>query len=419
MRIAIIGSGISGLTIAHYLNQKHDFVLFEKEAWIGGHAHTQRVDDMNIDTGFIVFNDKNYPNFKKLLDSLGVEYQKTEMSFSSSNKFLNLEYKGSNLNGLFANRLNFFNFKFYKFIIDIINFNRLAKSRKYFINETVGQFISRYKFGEYFVQGYLLPMGSAIWSMGISDMYDFPIDFLVTFFNNHGLLDFKNRPQWYTIRGGSIQYVNKLKAAFADKIKINTEVLSVIRNNNNILLKYRDINGQLCEEYYDKVVFANHAPEVLKILGMTVTPVEHDILSNILTSKNEVVLHHDISLLPKHKNAYASWNYLYDNNSAIQATVTYNMNILQNINCSSMEDSSKIYCVTLNNSQIIDPNKILAKYVYYHPIYSVSSMMARNRWQEISGFNHTYFCGAYWYNGFHEDGVVSALKVCNQLGILI
>ncbi len=418
MRVAIVGSGISGLTLAHYLNKKHDFVLFEKDNWIGGHAHTEHVDNLSIDTGFIVFNNRNYANFKQLLDVLQVEYQATEMSFSVSSSLLNLEYKGGNLNGLFADRFNFLKPKFYQLILEIIKFNRLAKNRKYEMHETVGAFVNRYKFGRYFIEGYLLPMGSAIWSMGIKDMYDFPMDFLVKFFNNHGLLDLKNRPQWYTVKGGSIEYVKKIKEPFQDKIMANTRVLSVVRSDQNILVRYKNNKDEVFEESFDKIVFACHTPDILSILGDGAKKLEKDILSSIPTSSNEVVLHYDISLLPKHKNAYASWNYLLDNNSTNKATVTYNMNILQKL-VDDFKTDSKTYCITLNNSEKISPEKIISKYVYYHPIYSVDSMLARNRWDEISGIGHTYFCGAYWYNGFHEDGVVSAIKVCRQLGVAI
>lgn len=416
MRIAIVGSGISGLTIAYYLNKKHDFVMFEKDNWIGGHAHTEHVDNISIDTGFIVFNNRNYPNFKQLLDILKVEYQATEMSFSVRSSLLNLEYKGSNLNGMFADKFNLLNPKFYKLILEILKFNRLAKNRKYEMHETVGAFVNRYKFGRYFIEGYLFPMGSAIWSMGLKDMYDFPMDFLVKFFNNHGLLDLKNRPQWYTVKGGSIQYVNKIIEPFQDKIMINTKVLSVARNNGKILVRYKNNIGTVLEDTFDKIVFACHTPDILSILGDDAKSLEQDILSSIKTSRNEVILHYDTSLLPKHKNAYASWNYLVDNNSTNKATVTYNMNILQKLEqCSN----NKIYCITLNNSEKIAPEKIISKYIYYHPIYSVDSMLARNRWDEISGTDNTYYCGAYWYNGFHEDGVVSAIKVCRQLGVAI
>ena len=226
MRIAIIGSGISGLTVAHYLNKEHEVVIFEKDSWIGGHAHTVYVNDLAIDTGFIVFNNKNYPNFKKILDDLNVEYHATEMSFSVSNPQLNLEYKGKGLDGLFADKFNLFRPKFYQLIFDIIKFNRLAKQKKYASHETVGDFVTRNNFGKYFIEGYLCPMGSAIWSMGIKDMYSFPIDFLVTFFNNHGLLNLTNRPQWYTIKGGSAEYVKKIITPFSLTTLYNPHTLT-------------------------------------------------------------------------------------------------------------------------------------------------------------------------------------------------
>lgn len=413
-KIAIIGSGISGLVAGHYLHSKYDITIFEKEDWIGGHSHTISVNkDLAVDTGFIVFNNRNYPNFKQLLDELGVKYQPTEMSFAVRNDEAKLEYKGSDLKGLFADRFNIIRPKFYRLILEILRFNSLAKTRQYDPEDKAEDFIKKHKFSRDFVDGYLLPMGSAIWSMGLKDMYKFPMDFLVKFFANHGLLDLKNRPQWYTIVGGSQQYVEKLVAPFHDKILLNSEVVAVRRQADKVLVSYRieqKSQKEFLTQEFDHVIFACHSPQVISILADNMTSLEYDVLSQIKTSANNVVLHTDTNLLPRRPHAYASWNYLFTKNSNSQATVTYNMNILQRL--SSFQTASTTYCVTLNGKELIDPSKIIAEFNYYHPIYTVESMLARMRWDEISGVDRVHFCGAYWYNGFHEDGVVSALKVC-------
>lgn len=405
MRVAIIGAGISGLTVAHYINDTHDITVFEAEPWIGGHTHTVNHDGFNIDTGFIVFNDRTYLNFRKLMNKLGVKYRPTQMSFSVRNDNWELEYNGNNLNSLFADRKNLFRPRFYKLLNDILRFNKKVKAGNYNKDQTLADFIQHDKFSKWFVHGYILPMGSAIWSMGIKDMLDFPLDFFAKFFINHGLLDISNRPQWFTIDGGSCNYITPLINRFAHKIYTNSKVHKITRNNNMIKVFVGDKWRQ-----FDKVIFACHSDQSLQILDQP-TALELDILGNIKYSSNEVILHHDATLLPKRKLAHASWNYLFSKNSDKHATVTYNMNILQGI------ESDKIYCVTLNSGELINQEKIIATYNYYHPIYSHECLIAQQRFNEISGYNNTYFCGAYWNNGFHEDGVLSALRVCQQLGV--
>lgn len=407
MKIAIIGSGISGLTAAYYTNMNHDIQIFEAESWIGGHTHTIKVDGLNIDTGFIVFNDRTYPNFQKLMDKLGVKYRPTEMSFAVRNDNWSLEYNGNNLNSLFADRKNIFNPKFYKLLSDILKFNKIVKSGRYNPNYTLGQFIQENQFSEWFSHGYILPMGSAIWSMGIKEMLDFPLEFFAKFFINHGLLEITNRPQWFTIEGGSCQYIEPLTKNFKDKIFTNAKVEKVKRDNNKVQII---VNQETLE--FDKVIFACHSDQALKLLESP-SPLEQEIIGSIKYSNNEVILHNDVSLLPKRKLAHASWNYLITNKSNNQATLTYDMNILQGLK------SPKTYCVTLNNTELINKSKILASYNYSHPIYSRESVKAQQRFNEVSGHNNTYYCGAYWKNGFHEDGVVSALRVCEQLGVKI
>jgi predicted NAD/FAD-binding protein len=405
MKIAIIGSGISGLSTAHLLYQHHDVTVFEADSRIGGHTNTIDVNGMAIDTGFIVFNDRTYPNFKALMDKLGVAYRPTEMSFAVRNDSWALEYNGNNLNTLFADRKNLLRPKFYSMILDILRFNKQLKSGNYNRELSLGAFLAENNFGEWFSNGYLLPMCSAIWSMGILETLDFPLEFFVKFFINHGLLDISNRPQWYTIEGGSRNYIAKLTAGFESKIKLNHGVKLVKRSVDGVELIFMDNSTAK----FDQVVFACHSDQALEMLCDPTTS-EKDILGMIKYSSNEVVVHTDISLLPKRKLAYASWNYLVSKNSFTQATLTYNMNILQGL------ISDKTYCVTLNSSELIDKSCILAEFNYTHPVYSKNALTAQARWKEISGVNNTHYCGAYWANGFHEDGVVSALKVCENLG---
>ena len=406
MKIAIIGSGISGLSAAYFLAKSHDVNVFEAESWIGGHTHTIDVEGLAIDTGFIVFNDRTYPNFKGLMDKLEIAYRPTEMSFAVRHDGWNLEYNGNNLNTLFADRKNFFRPKFYHLIYDILRFNKLAKSENYNTKLSLKEFLVENKFSEWFSSGYLLPMGSAIWSMGIEEMLDFPLEFFIRFFNQHGLLDITNRPQWYTIKGGSRSYIPKLTESFADKIFLNTPVTLVNRNLDGVELSFKDNSISK----FDQVIFACHSDQALKLLN-TPTENEKNILGAIRYSNNNVIVHTDIELLPKHKLAYASWNYLMTKNSSKQPTLTYDMNILQGL------PTDKIYCVTLNSRELIQADKILAEFNYSHPVYSNEAVSAQLKWDKISGHNNTHYCGAYWANGFHEDGVVSAINVCRKIGV--
>lgn len=407
MRIAIIGSGISGLSAGYLLHKEHNIEVFEAESWIGGHTHTIDINGLSIDTGFIVFNDRTYPNFQGLMDKLQISYRPTEMSFAVRNDNWDLEYNGNNFNTLFADRRNFLRLKFYSLIKDILRFNKMAKLGNYDSGISLGTFLKQNKFSLWFSEGYILPMGAAIWSMGIDEMLDFPLDFFVKFFSNHGLLDINNRPQWYTIEGGSRSYIPRLSAGFADKIRVNTPVKQVRRLDSEVELVFADNN---CLKF-DQVVFACHSDQALKLLDDP-TDLEQQILGAIKYSSNNMVVHTDYSLLPKRKLAYASWNYLMTKNSSKQATLTYNMNILQGL------ETKQTYCISLNSKELIDSDKILAEFDYSHPVYSKEAVIAQAGWDKISGKNKTHFCGAYWANGFHEDGVVSALNVAHSLGIV-
>lgn len=418
--IAIIGSGISGLTCAYLLNRKHKVTVFEKNNYIGGHTATKDITVNNktyaIDTGFIVCNNKTYPNFLKLLKQLKINLQPTEMSFSVFNKQSNLEYNGHTLNSLFAQRSNIFSFKFWRLIKDITQFNKRCKAlyMKDNIdkNETLGSFLTQHNFSEYFKQNYILPMGAAIWSTSLIEMEAFPLHFFIRFFHNHGLLNITNRPQWYVIPGGSREYIKPLTQSLKNNVQLNSNIKHVIRHEHQIEIVFESGSTQV----FDDVVFACHSNQALALL-QTPTTNEQEILSDILYSRNEVILHTDTSLLPTRKLAWASWNYLLDNTSTHEqltrpSCVTYNMNILQGI-----KNAEKTFCVTLNQTDKIAPDKIIASYVYHHPVFNQTSLRAQLRRNGICGKNNTHFAGAYWRNGFHEDGVVSALIVAKRFGI--
>lgn len=407
MNIAIIGSGISGLSCAHRIAGQHEVTVFESEDYAGGHTHTVEVEKegeiARVDTGFIVFNDRTYPNFMKLMDDIGVGYQPTEMSFSVRNDALGLEYNGNNLNSLFAQRRNLVRPSFLAMVADIVRFNievkQAADSDRAI---TIGDFLARNRYSELFKENYLLPMVSAIWSMGQESCMDFPLDFFVRFFDNHGLLNIVNRPQWYTIKGGSSSYIAPLTNSFRDRIRLKTPVVRVERDTD----KVRVVTSRETA-VFDQVVFACHANQALSLLDRP-TDEERELLGRFTTSENSVVLHTDTSFLPKKKLGWASWNYNMVDAAKEQTTLTYNMNILQRLN------SKHTYLVTLN--QEVPEKHILRTFTYHHPVYTVDAINAQGDWEKISGKNRSHYCGAYWFNGFHEDGVRSGLRVAADLG---
>lgn len=412
MKIAIVGSGIAGLTCAYLLNRQHDIQVFEASDWIGGHTHTVDVEVQGrsyaIDTGFIVFNDWTYPNFIRLLEQLGVGFKPTEMSFSVSDPVSGVEYNGHDLNTLFAQRSNLLSPAFWGMLRDILRFNRqslddLANNR-IDADTTLGQYLERNGYGRRFIEHYIVPMGSAIWSMSLADMLGFPLQFFVRFCKNHGLLSVSDRPTWQVIEGGSRSYVAPLTASFAERIRLNCPVSRVVRDQDGVT-----VHSAAGSERFDKVIFACHSDQALALLEQPSTQ-EHEILGAMPYASNDVVLHTDTRLLPKRKLAWASWNYRLGGPSDQPAAVTYDMNILQGI------DSDTTFCVSLNQTAAIDPSKILARFQYAHPQYSLAGTVAQGRWEELLGAQHTYYCGAYWANGFHEDGVVSALRVARAFG---
>jgi predicted NAD/FAD-binding protein len=411
-RIAIIGSGISGLTSAYLLARRHEVTLFEASDYLGGHTATVDVsidgESMAVDTGFIVFNDRTYPNFIELMQRTNVEIQATEMSFSVHNQATGLEYNGHSLSSLFAQRRNIFNVQFYRFIREILKFNALAKQcAQEGVDQqlaTLGEFLDKHEFSDYFADHYILPMVAAIWSASINSCREFPFRFFLRFFNNHGLLDIRNRPQWYVIKGGSRSYIPALTEALTD-IRLSTPVLSVRRIDGSVEITSDEQGGSSSVALFDDVIFACHSDQALHLLS-DATPAEKNILGRMAYSKNEVVLHTDEKMLPKAKKAWASWNYWLDSNSSDLPSVTYSMNILQGL------DTESAVCVTLNRTADIKPEKILRQFTYAHPVFTSDSIAAQKQRGEICGHQHTHFCGAYWANGFHEDGVKSALDIC-------
>lgn len=411
-RIAIIGSGISGLTAAYLIHQEHDISVFEANNYIGGHTATidvqQGAKHYKVDTGFIVCNDRNYPNFLALMDMLGVNLQETEMSFSVRNNPLNLEYNGHNLNTLFSQRLNILRPKFHRLVRDILRFNKAAKAAIAAGDAediTLDEFVQRHNLSAVFKENYLLPMVAAIWSCSLQQAGEFPLQFFLKFFLNHGLLDIKNRPQWYVLVGGSRTYIDPLTAGFRDRIRLNTPVTSVLRQESHV-----EVTCDSGTETFDQVIFACHSDQALALLA-NANPAEKDILSDLEYQENDVILHCDDSLMPKKPLSWASWNFLAgEHKNDEPPLVTYSMNILQGIK------SDDPFLVSLNARHKIDPKKIIGEYIYAHPVYSLKGMRAQARRNEISGLDRIHYCGAYWYNGFHEDGVRSALDVGEKFG---
>ena len=414
-KIAIIGSGISGLTAAYYLNKHHDICLYEADSRLGGHTATKKIHinnkDYFIDTGFIVFNDWTYPNFIKLLIELGVESQPTEMGFSVFNRDENFEYAGTNLSTLFAQKRNLFSISHWKMLRDIVRFNKEAvadlDAGHLAPNESLGVYLERKNYSYAFIDRYLIPMGSAIWSATQGAMLAFPLEFFIRFFKNHGLLNVVNRPQWRVIKGGSHAYITPLIKEFKDKIKLNSPVARIVRTEKGVTI----ISNGTAEDF-DQVVLACHSDQALALLG-DASDDEQAVLSSISYQKNSVVMHTDTQLLPQRKSTWSSWNYLLQGDKRQAPILTYSMNILQGI------ESNTEFCVTLNAKDKINPQKILGEYEYSHPVFSQEAVQAQAAWPLINGVNHTWFCGAYWFNGFHEDGVNSALRVVTALGVSV
>jgi predicted NAD/FAD-binding protein len=412
MKIAVIGSGISGNVCARLLSSKHEVHLFEAGAYLGGHTNTVDVEPfgeaLNVDTGFMVFNRRTYPNFVQLLSLLGIPERDSDMSFSVRCERTGLEYQGGSLNGLFAQRSNLLRPAFYRMLGDIVRFNR--ESLELLEGDdgqlTIGEYLDREGYGQRFIDHYLIPMGAAIWSSRPRKFHDFPARFLVAFLHNHGLLQIRDRPVWKTIPGGACRYVEALVHPLRDRIRLNTPIERVMPQEDTVWLK--PANGP--QEAFDHVVLATHADQTLGMIAAP-TEAEREVLGAFPYQRNECVLHTDSSLLPRRRRAWASWNYYIPAADGLPVALTYDVNRLQGLG------APQPVCVTLNNAGNIHEKHVLREITYHHPVFTPGAIAAQRRHDEINGSRRLYFCGAYWGYGFHEDGVNSALAVCKHFGI--
>ena len=424
MRVAIIGAGISGLAVAHLLHRDHEITVFEAGRHVGGHTNTIRVDTPNethhVDTGFIVFNDRNYPNFERLLSRAGVAWQPSRMTFSVSDGVGDFEYNGASPNGLFAKRAHMVTPWFHRMIADMARFNHAARTllegdaddRGSRVRTdprgdgpSLGAWLEQHRFSRPFIERLIVPQASAVWSADPRQMWNFPARFLAEFFDNHGMLGFRDRPKWRTIKGGSARYVEALTAPWRERIRVGAPVDAVRRAPDHVLVTARGAQA----ERFDEVVIATHSDQALALLA-DATPAEHDLLGAIPYQRNEAVLHTDVNLLPRRRRAWASWNYHLQEAPTGRTTVTYHMNRLQSL------QAEREFCVTLNRTEAIARDKVIRTIDYAHPIYTPDGVKAQARVAEISGRNRTHYCGAYWGWGFHEDGVRSALRVAERFG---
>jgi predicted NAD/FAD-binding protein len=412
MRIAIVGAGVSGMVAAHLLYPRHEIVVFEAGDYAGGHANTVRVDTPehthHVDTGFMVFNDRNYPNFQRLLGQLGVASQPSDMSFGVSDGRGDFEYNSASPNGLFAKRAHLLTPWFHRMIADLVRFNRAARELLLGSDEdlSLGEWLERRGFSEAFVQRLIVPQVSAVWSAEPRHMWSFPARFLAEFFDNHGMLGLTGRPRWLTVSGGSQSYVRALVQPWRHRLRLGAPVQAIERHDDRVMVKPR--GGE--PERFDEVVIATHSDQALAMLA-DASAREHEILGAMRYQANEAVLHADSRLLPRRRRAWASWNYHLIDTPTSCATVTYHMNRLQSL------QADRELCVTLNRTHAIDPERVIRTIPYAHPLYTAEGVHAQTRRAEISGRNRTHYCGAYWGWGFHEDGVVSALSVGEHFGV--
>ena len=413
--IAIIGSGISGLGIAYILTTQvdYDFTIYEKNDYIGGHSRTVEINTTQgkipVDTGFIVFNYRNYPLLTSLFSHLNIPVEKSNMSFGVNIDNGWLEYGTQGLSGIFAQKSNLINFRFWRMIADIFKFNRRARGYLECDSTiTLGQCLSELKMGDWFRKYYLLAMGGAIWSTPIERMLQFPARTFLRFFENHGLLSIKDQPQWYTVKGGSREYIKILTAKFADRILLDCGAVKVIRDEVGVqVIDYKGNN-----DHYDAVIFACHSDQALKLIENPSTE-EQTILANLRYQQNRVVLHSDISFMPKRKNAWASWVYLseYSRINSAQMCLSYWMNNLQ-----PLQTDTPII-ITLNPSRKPEKSLIYDEYWFEHPVFDESAIIAQEKIEDIQGKDRFWFCGAYQRYGFHEDGLLSAINLAKRMGI--
>ncbi len=411
MRIAVVGAGISGMVAAYLLHEDHEITVFEAGDYVGGHTNTISLDEpdgpVDVDTGFIVYNEKTYPNFCTLLRRLGVETQPSVMSFSVRDDVADIEYKGDNLNTLFAQRTNLLRPGHYRMLYEIMRFYRqsqtLLKAPRNGL--TIGEFVREQGYSREFVERHLVPMGAAIWSADPQQFNEFPVGYFVRFCHNHGMLNIFQRPQWRVIKGGSHRYVDRLISGYRERIRLKTPVKSIRRFPSHVELT----SERFGKENFDHVILAAHSDQALRLL-LDPSPAERRTLGAMRYHSNDVVLHTDTRCLPRRRRAWASWNYHIPAQRQNAATMTYNMNMLQSLS------TEQTYCVSLNLADCIDERKTLRRLSYDHPVYTTQSVAAQKDHVAISGVNRTHYCGAYWGYGFHEDGVNSALVVCRHFG---
>jgi predicted NAD/FAD-binding protein len=411
-KIAIVGAGVSGLTAAHLLHRDHDVTVFEANDYAGGHTNTVRVDTAgethHVDTGFIVFNDRNYPNFERLLERIGVPSQPSDMSFAVSDESGDFEYASTSANGLFAKRAHLAKPWFHRMLADVIRFQRAGREllTRGDGGPSLGHWVEELRFSRPFIDRLIVPQASAVWSADPRQMWSFPARFLVEFFANHGMLGLRDRPQWRTVRGGSARYVEALTEPLSDRLRLSTPVQAVERAEDHVLVTPR--GGEA--ERFDEVVIAAHSDQALKLLADP-SDREHELLGAIPYQPNQAVLHTDRRLLPRRRRAWASWNYHLLDEPTGKTTVTYHMNRLQSLR------TEQQFCVTLNRTEAIDPASVIRTIDYAHPVYTAAGEAAQARHGEISGRHaRTHYCGAYWGWGFHEDGVNSGLRVAARFG---
>jgi len=392
MHIAVIGTGISGMVAAYLLNQEHEVTVFEAKDRIGGHTHTIDVAlngrTYAVDTGFIVFNEKTYPNFLRLMRRLGVAWQNSEMSFSVKCGRTGLEFRPSTLSTLFVQRKNLVRPAFYRMLTDLFRFKKEAQElllSDVGYQKTLDAFLREKSYSSWFVDYFIVPMGSAIWSASPDAFREFPARYFTEFFENHGFLNIRDQPQWLVLKGGSRQYIEPLTRGYRHRIRLKCPVREIRRTSDGVLLQADGVDP----EQFDRVVLAPHSDQALKILADP-TDAERDILGRIAYEENQTILHTDHTVLPRHRKAWASWNYYIPREDQRRVAVTYDMNILQSL------DAEEEFCVSLNMADVIDREKIITELTYHHPVYTPDSLAARKRRHEINGQNQTFYCGAYY-----------------------
>ena len=410
MKVAVIGSGISGISAAEHLSDKCDVTLFEKNSKVGGHADTHTIDiyghKVDVDTGFIVFNPDNYPRFLELLQKYDVEFQDSDMSFAVSNRLTGLEYNATSISKLFCQKRNLLNIKFYRMIADISRFYREAPSLLDDKDNTMslGSYLKANKYGQYFVEEHIIPMASALWSGKADLIMDFPARYLVAFMCNHKMMQMTERPTWKTIVGGSKNYLNAIVNNASLKVSLNCSIKKVKRNHEGCVVEFSDGS----HERFDKIIFACHSNQALRLLEQP-SETESQVLSAIRYQRNEVCLHRDTATLPRNKSAWASWNVIKDESSKEQCTVSYYMNLLQSL------PTKEPVIVSLNMNEKIDPDKVWKYLEYDHPVYTQETIEAQQFWSQLQGGMNSYYCGAYWGWGFHEDGAKSGFEAAHSL----